>query len=295
MNKNILDQNIPSKLYKYSQQFTLVLSMAITAVAFIIIFHPFNIYDSLDQETLNELPHWLVSAGDPFYVALSTMVIIGMAIIITSRMIMVMCKNFALTYKSYLIWCLVEFIVVSIMITICSTLMFHPEDEPIKLFFKVFGRTSCILFIPYTFCLLYIIIIDKAQQLKALHDSIKNDDIAKQRSYVLFYDDHNEMRLSIKREDVILIESADNYVCIWYTSGNDVKKTMIRNTMKWVEKQLVDSSIQRCHRSYMINMDRVKILRRDKDGVFIEFGIEGVFDVPISRTYIQNITSWLMK
>ena len=55
------------------------------------------------------------------------------------------------------------------------------------------------------------------------------------------------------------------------------------------------SSIQRCHRSYMINMDRVKVLRRDKEGVFIELGIDGVADVPISRTYMNNITEWLMK
>jgi DNA-binding LytR/AlgR family response regulator len=128
-----------------------------------------------------------------------------------------------------------------------------------------------------------------------LHDSIKNDDIAKQRSYVLFYDDHNEMRLSIKREDVILIESADNYVCILYTSGNDVKKTMIRNTMKWVEKQLVDSSIQRCHRSYIINLDLIKVMRREKEGIFVEFGVEGVPDVPISKTYVENINNWLTK
>ena len=103
------------------------------------------------------------------------------------------------------------------------------------------------------------------------------------------------MRLSVKREDVILIESADNYICVWYLNNNIVKKCMIRNTMKRLAEQLDDTCIRRCHRSYMINMERVKVLRRDKEGVFIEFGIEGVFDVPISRTYISDITTWLMK
>jgi DNA-binding LytR/AlgR family response regulator len=103
------------------------------------------------------------------------------------------------------------------------------------------------------------------------------------------------MRLTVKREDMVMIESADNYVCVWYLNNGQIKKSMIRNTMKRVAEQLSDSCMQRCHRSYMINMDRVKILRRDKEGVFIEFGIEGVFDVPISKTYLQNITEWLMK
>jgi DNA-binding LytR/AlgR family response regulator len=43
----------------------------------------------------------------------------------------------------------------------------------------------------------------------------------------------------------------------------------------------------------MINLDHVQVLHRDKEGVFIELGIEGVPDVPISRTYAQNITDWI--
>ena len=143
--------------------------------------------------------------------------------------------------------------------------------------------------------LLYTIIVDKAHQLKTLKESIANDDEQLQKTYILLYDEHNEMRLSVKREDLIMIESADNYICAWYMNNGQIKKMMIRNTLKRVAQQLSNCSIQRCHRSYMINMDRVKVLRRDKEGVFIEFGIEGVFDVPISKTYIDNITKWLMK
>jgi DNA-binding LytR/AlgR family response regulator len=140
-----------------------------------------------------------------------------------------------------------------------------------------------------------MVIVDKAHQLSTLKESIANDENTTHKSHVMIYDDHNEMRLSVKYEDLIMIESADNYICVWYLNNNQIKKTMVRNTMKRVAQQLSDSGIERCHRSYMINMDRVKVLRRDKEGVFIEFGIEGVFDVPISKTYIGNITAWLMK
>jgi DNA-binding LytR/AlgR family response regulator len=43
----------------------------------------------------------------------------------------------------------------------------------------------------------------------------------------------------------------------------------------------------------MINLDHAKILHRDKEGVFIEHGIEGIPNVPISRTYAENIQEWL--
>ena len=296
MNRNLLDQFVPKSMFTYSRQVMTVLTMAVIAIVFIIVFRPFKIYESLDFLVTGRLSSWITSAEDAFLLALSSVVLFAMLLVMTSRIILVRSMHSVLTYRSFLLWCGVEFVAVALGITICSATLFHPEYTSIfRLFTNVLGRTVCILFIPYLFFWLYIIIVDKAHQLKVLKESIANDENTPQKAYVLLYDEHNEMRLSVKREDLILIESADNYVCAWYINNEQIKKTMIRNTMKRVAQQLNDGSIQRCHRSYMINMDRVKVLRRDKDGVFIEFGIDGVFDVPISRTYMSNITSWLMK
>ena len=270
--------------------------MAIISVLFILIFSPFRIFESLDFLVTKNLSHLINSTEDAFYLALSSVVLLGSIMVFSSRIILVKTSNNQLTYRGFMLWCLIEFVVVALGITILSAMLFHQEDISLmRLFGKVLGRTTCILFIPYAFFLLYIIIDDKAHQLKALKERIANDEEGLQKAYTLFYDEHNEMRLSVKREDLIMIESADNYICIWYLNNDQIKKTLIRNTMKRVAEQMKGSSVQRCHRSYMINMDRVKVLRRDKDGVFIEFGIEGVLDVPISRTYINNITQWLMK
>ena len=296
MSRSLLEQPIPKSIFTYSRQAVIVLVMAVIAVLFITIFRPFNIYESLDFLITGNLSEWIDSTEDAFFLALSSVVLLAILLIVTSRIILIKTVRTTLTYRGFLLWCCVEFFVVAIGITILSASLFHPEYTSItRLFGKVWGRTTCILFIPYAFCLLYIVIEDKVHQLKTLKESIDNDDNILQKSYIVLYDEHNEMRLSVKREDMIMIESADNYVCVWYLNNGNIKKTMIRNTMKRVAQQLDESSIQRCHRSYMINMDKIKVLRRDKEGVFIEFGIEGVFDVPISRTYINNITAWLMK
>ena len=296
MSKNILNQLVPKSIFTYSRQAMMVFAMAVIAVVFIIIFRPFKIYESLDFLITENPSGWINSAEDAFFLALSSVVLFAMILVMSSRVVLVKTMRDRLTYQGFLVWCGVEFVVVALGITLLSASLFHPEyTSLVRLFLKVLGRTTFILFIPYIICWLYIIILDKAHQLKTLKESIANDENTLQKSYVLFYDDHDEMRLSVKREDLIMIESADNYVCVWYLNNNQIKKSMVRNTMKRVAQQLGDSSVQRCHRSYMINMDRVKVLRRDKEGVFFEFGIEGVFDVPISRTYIGNITSWLMK
>lgn len=280
----------------YYRQLMAVLSMAVIAVVFIVVFRPFRIYESLDFLIQGSLSQWIDSTEDAFFLALGSVVLLASLIIMGSRTIMVRTKQESLTYHEFLVWCGVEFVIVAIGITIFSATLFHEEYTSLfRLFSNVLGRTACILFIPYVFYWLYLIIVDKASQLKKLKESIDNDETEQQQKYIMLYDEHNEMRLSVKREDLIMIESADNYVCVWYINNDQIKKTMIRNTMKRVAQQLNKCSIQRCHRSYMINMDRIKVLRREKDGVFIEFGIEGVFDVPISKTYIGNITAWLMK
>lgn len=296
MNRDQLEQPIPKSIFTIPRQAMVVFAMAVITVVFVTIFRPFSIYESLDFLVAKNLSHIINSTEDAFYLALASAVLLGCIMVLCSRIILVKSARAELTYRGFLIWCMFEFVVVAFGITIWSSTLFHPENIGIfRLFFKVLGRTTCILFIPYVFCWLYIIILDKASQLKALRESIDKDEITSQKSHIIIYDDHNEMRLTVKREDMVMIESADNYVCVWYLNNGQIKKSMIRNTMKRVAEQLSDSCMQRCHRSYMINMDRVKILRRDKEGVFIEFGIEGVFDVPISKTYLQNITEWLMK
>ena len=292
MNRALLDQPIPKSMFTYSRQTMTAFAMAVIAVVFIYVFRPFKIYESLDFLVTGNLSQWINSTEDAFFVALSSVVLFAMLLVISSRVILIRTTQGTLTYRGFLFWCGVEFVIVSIGITILSASLFHPEYSSIlSLFLHVLGRTACILFIPYTICVLYMVIVDKAHQLSTLKESIANDENTTHKSHVMIYDDHNEMRLSVKYEDLIMIESADNYICVWYL----IKKTMVRNTMKRVAQQLSGCGIERCHRSYMINMDRVKVLRRDKEGVFIEFGIEGVFDVPISKTYIGNITAWLMK
>ena len=45
----------------------------------------------------------------------------------------------------------------------------------------------------------------------------------------------------------------------------------------------------------MVNLDLIKVLRREKEGVFIELGVVGIPDVPISKTYMNNVQKWFAE
>ena len=97
--------------------------------------------------------------------------------------------------------------------------------------------------------------------------------------------------LSIKHSNLLYIESADNYVRVWYLNKGVVTKFMLRNTLKAMEEAFEGTNVLRCHRSYMVNFEQVKVIRREKDGVYLEFDVE---KVPISKTYSEKVTHWFM-
>ena len=78
-----------------------------------------------------------------------------------------------------------------------------------------------------------------------------------------------------------------------HVNNSQPKKVMVRNTLKHIAEHLESTHIRRCHRSYVVNLDLVKVLRREKEGVFVELGIDGVPDIPISKTYSASINQWL--
>ena len=59
--------------------------------------------------------------------------------------------------------------------------------------------------------------------------------------------------------------------------------------MKEISEQLAETNIERCHRSYMVNLDLVKVMRREKENLFLELGVPTVKEIPISKTYGEKV------
>lgn len=64
---------------------------------------------------------------------------------------------------------------------------------------------------------------------------------------------------------------------------------MLRNSLKWMEENLIrDTPLVRCHRSYIVNMDKVKILKKVKGGIVLELDEENTPDIQVSKTYYES-------
>jgi DNA-binding LytR/AlgR family response regulator len=153
-------------------------------------------------------------------------------------------------------------------------------------------NTSLVLLLPYAALHLYFSYQDKEQRLRMLEESGSTQ--ASRTSVYNFYDEKGELRLSVKKENLLYMESADNYVVIWYLNKERPAKFMLRNSLRSLKEYFAETPIHRCHRSFMVNFEQVKVIRRQKDGLFMEFDIPGVPDIPISKSYSEKVTHWFM-
>ena len=284
---------IPPFIYKKSNQVAMIIFVPIFALLFIYLYSP------LDFNHIGNNTHFLawLNVSHEMVAQLITifLILIGMIVAAVSRWFMsIYTRRREMSYIQYIAWITCEILVMTLMFTIVA-LFTDTNKGIITLFNNSLVKTFLILLIPYTMCYIYFIWQERVAQLRLLRARLNEDETALQAAYVQIFDEKGEMRLSVRREHLLLIESADNYICVWYTNQNAPKKVLVRNTLKQVAEQLASTHIQRCHRSYLVNLDHVKVLRREKEGVFVELGIDGVPDVPISKTYSDSVQKWLVS
>ena len=112
---------------------------------------------------------------------------------------------------------------------------------------------------------------------------------------VNFFDDKNELQLSMRLDNIYYIESAENYVHIYYRNKEAVERFTLRSSLKKQQEKLEKYGFIRCHRSYLVNFANIMLLRKDKDGPYLDFGEVGLQQIPISKTYLDSVTAYFIQ
>lgn len=91
--------------------------------------------------------------------------------------------------------------------------------------------------------------------------------------------------------NIICIQSADNYIEVVYQNGKDIKKTLIRNKLSTIADEFPE--LLRTHRSYLINPHHFLQWKTENSKLFIELFHHII--VPVSRTYQKEVKSVLQS
>lgn len=98
-------------------------------------------------------------------------------------------------------------------------------------------------------------------------------------------------KLEIKLEDLLFIESQDNYSSVVIVEGLKVKKQLIRSSLKRLESQIQSKMVKRCHRAFMVNLSKVAKVEGNAAGYILSFS-ESETKVPVSRNYGPEVMSY---
>jgi hypothetical protein len=105
--------------------------------------------------------------------------------------------------------------------------------------------------------------------------------------------DNGYEQLTFAPNDFLYAESADNYVrFVLHTEGKTLTK-MLRLTMKQAEEQLSPhTGVVRCHRSYLVNVHRVRHVEGNAQGLRLTLhGADA--EIPVARSTVSSIRTLL--
>jgi len=111
------------------------------------------------------------------------------------------------------------------------------------------------------------------------------------QDWVIHSENGKEM-IRISSDQLLFIESADNYVEIYYQQGSHTEKKLLRTTLSKVEETVEAPLVIRCHRSFIINLQQVIHATGNARGLSLE--LQGVSQkIPVSRRYVSSVSDKL--
>ncbi|MFO7369866.1 MAG: LytTR family DNA-binding domain-containing protein [Bacteroidales bacterium] len=286
------ESKIPDYLTDKKNVVGFILFTAAFALVFINIYAPFGV------------DKWLNVSDVEFFLYSSIVILIGMLVIVISRILMYMfTRRESITYAAYALWIVAEIVVLALVYTFIQWYFLHVGNDFLVILKNSVRTTAYIILLPYVISWLYLSFKDKYLTLEKIENNRHLDEmngttgkkVASQLMMIPFHDEKGMLKFSIKKNDLLYIEAADNYIVIYYLDHMKLSKYMIRNTLKSIELSLPDAGLVRCHRSYMVNIDNVKFIRKEKEGLIIGFDSPSDIVVPISKTYLDVFVKRLSR
>lgn len=96
--------------------------------------------------------------------------------------------------------------------------------------------------------------------------------------------ENEKERIELEAGKLLYIESADNYSNVVFFENGNLKRQLIRSSLKRLESQLDESFILRCHRTYIVNLKNVTKVEGNAAGYKLFLGQEKD-PVPVSRGF----------
>ncbi len=276
-----------------------VIAIVLFSILFMIIYGP---YSSTSWLTLMAGEHDGGGVFSRFHEVMASIVfyLVGIAFFTLSKVILYHIGRKYQLYNMHLVsWIGGEVVMISLIYTVFTTLFNLANPD---IFLNIWGRSilvlSFIIVIPYIICVQAATNRHQSQLLDRLGMNVvndtKTDDVDHDPKLIHLVDSTGRIKMSINIDSLYYVESQDNYVKIYYDSDGKLCNYMLRSTTKAIENRFSDCLI-RCHRGYLVNKNKIRIFRNDRDGMYICLMHDGIRQIPVSKSYALSIQRMLSQ
>ncbi|MDL2309305.1 LytTR family transcriptional regulator [Bacteroidales bacterium OttesenSCG-928-C03] len=281
-----MNKKIPAYLTEKGNIIKMLIFTAIFSIIFINIYKPFG------------SGYWKEVTQTEFFLLSVIVVVAGIGIIALSRLRMFhhARKENGISYWLYFTWIIVEIAIIALIYAFLVKFPFKLSQDFMNLFSSAFLYTLSILLFPYLTTWLYFALQDAERVIDTITKEENFVDLSGNKDQLIhFKDEKGTFKLSVTQKNILFLESMDNYVEINYLTKSKPKKFLLRTSLKQIEETLDPNSFVRCHRSYIINIENVNVLRKDKEGLFLEMDFESIPNIPVSKTYADKLLQIFSK
>lgn len=261
----------PSIMTALRGNLSFVVALPLFWLSFVLLYQPQMWVKLLDMET----------ASLNFNATIIMCILLGVVLI--SRGILLAVHNtLRMNWSRIIQWELCEVLAMSMFAALYVTLMYHGEYP----YFHVVGKClyALLLTLVYPYLVLNLAFAYVGEKEKEVYDD----------SLMRFVDNTQKLKLMIASSAVLYVEADENYVHVRYIEGERVKDYPLRTSMKSLEELMQKHGLLRCQRSYYINPNHIKVLRRDKEGVIsAELDVPNQKSIPVSPKYYEAVAKGL--
>lgn len=284
---------------------SLVISFIVLfSVIFLLLYRPFS------------LAVWF-STNDTLRFGFTLLFYVGaIVILIFSRWLMnALQDRLTVTSSTYIWWIMGENLLISLLYTLMTVKLFPVEGVATPaIVVRALVCVTLILAIPNGIIALYAAYHSKCEELEATQyqlqqistdykilKNLKDSEIrsaaealhiAKQTNMprmVSLYDNNNTLRLTINIDSLYYLESEDNYVKVHYKHNDKITSYMLRCRTSTIEKSLEGTTMVRCHRSYIVNISKIRFLGEEHRMHYLSLDDESIRHIPVSKTYYASL------
>ena len=258
-------------------------------IFFVVVYRPIGLLQP--QGILSSLDYRLYSI---------ILVLLGLVVFsVSRRSLYLVQRRIKMSLGAYFIWIGCEFFVLVVLLTVAAWyLNENPNVSWLELAGRVIIDIVALLTMPYIVTVLVFLLqqkrleiatlTDQLQESKAVGSSDSRDEV------IQFYDKGDKLVFVTKRSNVLYIEAADNYTIIHYLSGDKEDTLILHNSLKNIAETFSSQGMVRCHRGFLVNLENVKYLRKEKDGLVLEIAsCERL--IPVSKTYAEDVVKQFAK